>query len=79
METDKYINISNQKELEAARKEIGARMKEQTDNLNRQYTAAKKFYSPENICRMAIKDTTTVVNWIPLALTMIRAIRRKIE
>lgn len=79
METDKYISIKNIKELEAARKEIGARMKELTDGLNGQYMAAKEFYSPENIFRMAIKDTMTVVDWAPLALAVIRSLKRRLE
>ncbi len=79
METDKYIRIASIKELEAARKDLDARMEEKEKEIEARYLAIKEFYTPDNIIRGAIRSTTSTVNWVPFALTLIRSLKRRLE
>lgn len=79
METGKYIKIKNLKELYEARSDLGVQMGEKAKELDERYANLKECCSPDNIIRTAIRRTTSHINWVPVALAIIRTVKSKLQ
>lgn len=75
MEANDYKNIRNIKELQQARLSLSSKIDNKEVEIAGRIADIKAFFTPENIILAAIRESNAKVQWITLALGMIRKLK----
>lgn len=74
-----HSTIKNYRELTGAIKSLEAEISAKESSLAGKYGYAKTFYTPSNIAILILKDLTSSIDWVEMALKTVRKLKTILE
>lgn len=79
MKRNNYTDIKTMAELRRVRQELAREVEDKTRELGDDYARAKAFYTPATLLANALRTSAAGINWLPVALRVIRLLKAKIR